>query len=70
MILVLHTLWMINLTPKRDVAVTSNMRIGPDDGVHVSHPDSSHELWLSGNIDYVVTVEKVDLKENRGESKY
>ena len=67
---ILHTLRKINLTPERDVVITSNMRIGPDDGVHVSHPDSGFELWLSGNIDHVVTVKKVDLEEDRGESGY
>ncbi|KAN0128047.1 hypothetical protein V8E53_014148 [Lactarius tabidus] len=67
---ILLTLQDITLTQERDVAITSKAQIGQDAGVHITHPDSGYELWLSGNINYAVTVielkeEKEDLEKNR-----
>jgi hypothetical protein len=44
----------ISSTTKGGVAILAEMRIAQGDVVQVSHPVSGYELWLSGNVDYVV----------------
>ncbi|KAH9083798.1 hypothetical protein EDB83DRAFT_2512105 [Lactarius deliciosus] len=50
----LLTLQKITSTQEFDVAILPEMRIIDGDGVQLSHPTSGYELWLSGNVDYVV----------------
>src|SRR5882762_6818443 len=56
-------------TQKRGVAILPEMRIAQGDGVQISHPTSGYELWLSGNVDYVV-IEYEDVRDYKGESDF
>ena len=66
---ILLTLVKIVSTQQRRVAILPEMRITEGDGVQISHPVSGYELWLSGNVDYVV-IEYENVKDNKGESEY
>jgi len=66
---ILLALAEIASTQKRGVAILPEMRIAQGDGVQISHPVSGYELWLSGNVDYVV-IEYEDVRDYRGEPNY
>ena len=66
---ILLTLRKITLTQQSDVAILPEMRIAQGDGIQISHPISGYELWLSGNVDYVV-IEYENVMDNKGESEY
>lgn len=59
---ILLALAEIASTQKRGVAILPEMRIAQGDGVQVSNPVSGYELWLSGNVDYVV-IEYEDVRD-------
>lgn len=66
---ILLALAEIASTQKRGVAILPEMRIAQGDGVQVSNPVSGYELWLSGNVDYVV-IEYEDVRDYKGEPDY
>ena len=66
---ILLVLRKIALTQQSDIAIFPEMRIAQGDGVQISHPVSGYELWLSGNVDYVV-IEYETVKDNKSESKH
>ncbi|KIJ17030.1 hypothetical protein PAXINDRAFT_175654 [Paxillus involutus ATCC 200175] len=61
---VLLALAEITSTERSGVAILPEMKIGPRDGVQISHPVSGYELWLIGNVDYAV-IQYNDLKDYR-----
>src|ERR1700683_279805 len=66
---ILLALAEIASTQKRGVAILPEMRIVQGDGVQISHPISGYELWLSGNVNYVV-IEYEDVRDYKGEPNY
>ena len=66
---ILLVLAEIASTQKRGVAILPEMRIAQGDGVQVSNSVYGYELWLSGNVDYVV-IEYEDVRDYKGESEY
>jgi len=66
---ILLALRKIALTQQRDVAILPEMGIARGDGIHISHPVSGYELWLSGNVDYAV-IGYENVMDNEGESEY
>ncbi|KIM38265.1 hypothetical protein M413DRAFT_20101 [Hebeloma cylindrosporum] len=61
---VLLALAEISSTQQKQVAILPEMRIGPGDGIHISHPVSGYELQLGGNVDYAV-IEYEDVLDNK-----
>lgn len=59
----------ISSTQKRGVAILPKMRIAQGSGVNISHPNSGHDLWLSGNVDYMV-IEYEDVRDYKSKSNY
>ncbi|KAF8556144.1 hypothetical protein OG21DRAFT_1495807, partial [Imleria badia] len=61
---ILLTLAELASTQTRGIVILPEMKITQGDGVCISHPVSGYELWLSGNVDYMV-IEYQDVKDYR-----
>ena len=51
---------------KSGVAILPEMRIAQGEGIQIIDPISKFELWLTGNVDYVVVVYD-DVLDHKGE---
>ncbi|KAF5322609.1 hypothetical protein D9619_001348 [Psilocybe cf. subviscida] len=61
---VLLSLTEIASVGQRSATILQGLKVPSTDGVQVTHPVSGSELWLSGNVDYVV-IEYDDIEDNR-----